>query len=122
MEDVYKRQTLNDERELRYNDVRGFGTFHLLPVKELHSLTGLAGLGPEPLDDKFTEQQMLELFEGRKRKLKQMLLDQKVLAGIGNIYADEILFVAGLDPHRRVDSLTKQEITSLYKLSLIHIF
>jgi formamidopyrimidine-DNA glycosylase len=71
-------------------------------------------LGPEPLADSFTVAILEERLNGRSRTLKPLLLDQTFIAGVGNIYADEALFYAGLHPERKADSLTADQITALH--------
>ena len=103
--------TLDNGQELRFRDTRKFGRVWL--VKNPDDVLGK--LGPEPLEDSFTIDTLKTQFQGRKRILKSLLLDQSVIAGIGNIYADEALFYAALHPTRRSDSLKDAEIVSLYK-------
>ena len=74
----------------------------------------LGPLGPEPLGDDFTAGELAARLAGRRRVLKPLLLDQTFIAGIGNIYADEALFDAGLLPTRRSDTLTAEEIAALH--------
>ncbi|HSY65794.1 MAG TPA: bifunctional DNA-formamidopyrimidine glycosylase/DNA-(apurinic or apyrimidinic site) lyase [Terriglobales bacterium] len=91
-------------RELRFVDPRRFG--------RLSVAQGFAAAGSEPLDvslDRF-----VELFRGRKTPIKSALLNQKLLSGVGNIYADESLFRAGIRPRRRASSLTRKELSRLY--------
>lgn len=106
---------LDDGHELRFQDQRQFGTIYLMPEKELNRISGLRQLGPEPLAVEFTAGQLGDMLAGRKRKVKEVLLDQTFLAGIGNIYADEILFVAGIHPERPADQLLEQEVQRLYE-------
>lgn len=101
---------LDDGRELRFRDVRKFGTVALVN----NSAEILGKLGPEPLDDAFTVDVLQQRFAGRKRAVKPLLLDQTVIAGIGNIYADEALFHAGIDPRRPVNTLDSAEIEALH--------
>lgn len=105
---------LGNGMELRFTDPRKFGRVWLIPTNDYHGIPGLAKLGEEPLDEALTLGIFREKFQGRKRILKAMLLDQTVLAGIGNIYADEILFAAGLRPDRTAASLTDDELERLY--------
>ena len=101
---------LDDGRELRFRDTRKFGRVYLV-----HDPVDVLGpLGPEPLTDDFTAEQLAARLSGRKRVLKPLLLDQTFIAGIGNIYADEALFDAGLMPTRRSDTLTAAEIVALH--------
>ena len=101
---------LDNERELRFRDTRKFGRVYL--VQDPADILG--HLGPEPLESTFTAAVLQDRLKNRKRVLKPLLLDQTFVAGIGNIYADEALFYAGLHPERRSDSLSPAEIGSLY--------
>ena len=101
---------LDDGRELRFRDPRKFGRVYL--VRDPAYVLGL--LGPEPLAADFTAEALAARLAGRKRVLKPLLLDQTFIAGIGNIYADEALFHAGIRPTRRSDTLTTEEMTALH--------
>ncbi|RME50979.1 MAG: bifunctional DNA-formamidopyrimidine glycosylase/DNA-(apurinic or apyrimidinic site) lyase [Caldilineae bacterium] len=101
---------LDNGHELRFEDARKFGRVHL--VTDPDEVTG--HLGPEPLADDFTPQRFAALLEGRRGQLKPLLLNQAFIAGIGNIYADESCFRAGLHPRRRADTLSPAEQTRLY--------
>ena len=101
--------SLSNAATLCYADNRTLGTLHLLPDEQLNTIGGLAALGPEPFDKTLTAQGLFEKAQGRKIAIKSMLLDQRVVAGIGNIYADESLFVAGIHPLRTAGSLTCDE-------------
>lgn len=105
---------LDDGRELRYQDLRQFGTFYLLRPGEEGLAKGLAGLGPEPLGRELDEEGFYRRLAGRRGSLKGLLLDQAFLAGLGNIYADEVLFAAGLDPRRAPASLSRAEAGRLF--------
>ena len=111
--DPHTRATfdLDDGRQLRFQDTRKFGRVYL--VDELEEIT--APLGPEPLADDFSPDDFVRLLAGRAGRLKSLLLNQEFLAGLGNIYADEVLFAAHLHPLRRADSLTGAEQTRLYE-------
>ncbi|HHU32096.1 MAG: bifunctional DNA-formamidopyrimidine glycosylase/DNA-(apurinic or apyrimidinic site) lyase [Zhaonellaceae bacterium] len=106
---------LDNGYQLRYVDIRQFGTMYLLRPEEFKLIKGLRDLGPEPLSNGLSFDRFCRLLEGRRGALKQLLLDQTFLAGIGNIYADEILFDAGLHPKRLVSSLSLQEKKALLK-------
>jgi formamidopyrimidine-DNA glycosylase len=103
---------LDDGRRLLYTDPRKFGRLALLSPAA-HE-TSLAALGPEPLDEEFTPQALAERLRGRDRALKALLLDQSVIAGLGNIYADEALYRARLHPLRAGSSLSEDEVAALY--------
>jgi formamidopyrimidine-DNA glycosylase len=100
----------NDQSSLVIN-FWWFGYVHFVPVDELptHSMT--ASLGPNPLN--LTARNLAAIFNGSKQRLKTMLLDQTKMAGIGNAYIHDILFLAQLHPLRRVDSLSAEEIERL---------
>jgi formamidopyrimidine-DNA glycosylase len=106
---------LDDGRELRYVDMRKFGKIYLIPCASVSNLKGLSSLGVDPLSKEFSLKKFASLLEGRTGKIKTILLDQKLIAGIGNIYADEILFDAGLHPERTGGSLTEEERGRLYQ-------
>ncbi|MBA4537093.1 DNA-formamidopyrimidine glycosylase [Bacillus aquiflavi] len=105
----------HDQTELRYKDVRKFGTMHLFKKgSEFHQLP-LSQLGPEPFSDDFTAEWLEEKLSKTKRKIKPVLLDQKVIVGLGNIYVDEALFRANIYPEKIANTLTKEEIAKLYR-------
>ena len=85
---------------LRFNDARRFGMMDLVPLAELKEHRLLRDLGPEPLGNAFNGPVLSAALKGRRTSIKAALLDQKVVAGIGNIYASEALFFAGLSPRR----------------------
>ena len=90
---------LDDGRCLRFNDPRRFGSLHWTRADPArHPL--LASLGPEPLDPEFDAEYLVRKVSGRRVALKQLLMDQRVVVGVGNIYASESLFHAGIDPRR----------------------
>jgi formamidopyrimidine-DNA glycosylase len=88
-----------------YNDPRRFGVMDLVPRADLARYPALAALGPEPLDAAFDAAQLARACAGRKTPLKSALLDQRVVAGLGNIYAAEALHRARLSPRRRASTL-----------------
>ncbi len=102
---------LDDGRQLLFRDARKFGRIYL--VDRLEEVT--APLGPEPLAADFSLEDFSRLLGRRSGRLKSMLLNQEFLAGVGNIYADEILFVARLNPLRRADTLTASDQARLYQ-------
>jgi formamidopyrimidine-DNA glycosylase len=102
--------TLGDGRRLIFNDTRKFGRLTLVPA----GADPLAGLGPEPLDDAFTEAVLRQQLAGKSRMIKPLLLDQKTVAGLGNIYVDEALWQARIHPERRADTLSAAERQRLH--------
>lgn len=99
--------------ELRFRDVRKFGFLNCLSLPEIEKRLNLE-LGPEPLALDFSAFWKLLLKHGKK-KIKGWLLDQKIIAGIGNIYSDEILFRSGIRPERQVESLSEDEARQLWR-------
>jgi formamidopyrimidine-DNA glycosylase len=106
---------LDNDTELRFADMRQFGCLYLVRREEVEKISGLATLGPEPLAEDLTLNLFRERVGNRKVKIKQLLLNQEFVAGIGNIYADEILFAAGVNPNRIAGSLTPEEITRIFQ-------
>jgi formamidopyrimidine-DNA glycosylase len=98
--------------ELRFRDVRKFGFLLCLEGDPMAACAELACLGPEPLEVGFAE--FAALFVRRKGRIKSLLLDQTVIAGIGNIYADEMLFDARIHPETPASSLAKKTVERLY--------
>ena len=99
-------------RLLLYNDVRKFGTLQAFTPEELLAWPFFASLGPEPLE--ISRGAFMKLFQGRRTRIKAMLLDQKVIAGIGNIYADESLFRAGIRPDAPAGGLSGRRLGILH--------
>jgi formamidopyrimidine-DNA glycosylase len=110
---VYFRLHLDNGHELRFRDQRKFGKLFLFP--EESPPAPLIRLGPEPLSREFSINILQKRLAGRKLAVKKALLNQDIIAGLGNIYTDEALFLAGIHPARPVDSLTEKEFESLYK-------
>jgi formamidopyrimidine-DNA glycosylase len=101
---------LNDGNCLRYNDPRRFGSFHLLTSDD-HPL--LRHLGPEPLSNDFDGAWLYRAARGRKAAVKQFLMDGRIVVGVGNIYANEALFMAGIRPTRRAGNISLQRYQRL---------
>lgn len=100
---------LTGSMELRFSDTRRFGRFWLLRKNETDKYSGIEKLGIEPLCAELTAEYLIGCFGKRKKTVKECLLDQSVIAGIGNIYSDEILFTAGIDPARPAMTLNREE-------------
>ncbi|MBW7932869.1 MAG: bifunctional DNA-formamidopyrimidine glycosylase/DNA-(apurinic or apyrimidinic site) lyase [Gemmatimonadaceae bacterium] len=105
--------SLGDGRALRYDDVRRLGTVAALNDAAL--LAWSARLGPEPLDPEFTAERFSVCIRGSNRAIKAVLMDQGRLAGVGNIYANEALWRAGIRPSRRATSLRGAERLALHR-------
>jgi formamidopyrimidine-DNA glycosylase len=110
---TYLRLTLDDGHELRFCDQRKFGKVLLFPENSLPP--GIGKLGPEPLHKDFSPKILAGRLGNRALAIKKALLNQDIIAGLGNIYTDEALFLAGIHPARPSNSLTLNELQALYK-------
>lgn len=99
-----------DDTALHYRDVRKFGTMHLFAKGTEEHVLPLSKLGPEPFSPLFTNEYLQEKLLKTNRLIKAVLLDQMVVAGLGNIYVDEVLYRAKIHPGRRANTLTDDEI------------
>ncbi len=106
------RAELSGGRELVYRDVRRLGTLLLLDEKEWARYT--AAIGPEPLEDDFTVARFADSLGGSRQAIKKVIMDQRHLAGVGNIYANEALFAAGIDPSKPARLLTPEDQIRLH--------
>ncbi|MCW2276724.1 bifunctional DNA-formamidopyrimidine glycosylase/DNA-(apurinic or apyrimidinic site) lyase [Heliophilum fasciatum] len=106
---------LSGGQELRYTDPRRFGRLRLVSADGLALCPGLSTLGPEPLDPAYRPEHLAEALARRTTRIKALLLDQHVIAGLGNIYADEALAMAAIHPDRPASSLTTDEVACLYQ-------
>ena len=98
---------------ITYNDPRRFGAMDLLETATAEDHPLLSALGPEPLGNGFGEGQLFDAIKGRNSPMKTVLLDQKVVAGLGNIYVCEALFRAKIDPRRKANNLSRKRADSL---------
>lgn len=105
--------TLDNQEQLRYQDTRKFGKMYLLKKEQVWSERPLCDLGREPWDEKLTPSYLKNSFKNKKIPIKTALLDQSIIAGIGNIYADEILFLSRINPFFRCCDLKDQELKRL---------
>lgn len=96
-----------------FNDARRFGSLDFADTDKLDQHPALAGLGPEPLGEAFTPAHLATAFEGRAAPVKALLLDQRIVAGLGNIYVCEALHVTGVHPERLGRDVTRAEIDRL---------
>lgn len=114
-EDIDKHEhvifTLDDMSQLRYHDVRKFGTLHVHPIKEYLNLYPLNGLGPEPIDKNRLD--FHQEIHHSNRPIKGVMLDQHIISGLGNIYVDETLFLAKIHPSKPASKITKKQASDL---------
>ncbi len=112
----------NKNNELRYIDLRSFGQMWWVQegLSPNDVIKGLGSLGPEPFSENFDINYLNKIISKRKKSIKSILLDQKIIAGIGNIYADESLYAAGISPFREANTIEKNELIRL-KESIIDV-
>lgn len=111
--------TFSDGSKLFYNDVRKFGWIKVVRTLDVPKLKIMTEFGPEPLTPAFTEEKFKEIILRKKTPIKLVLMDQVQIAGVGNIYANEALFLAGIHPQRKANSLSEKELEKLYKSLLL---
>lgn len=102
---------LDNGHLLRLTDPRRFGAFLWQPAGELHPL--LASLGPEPLSDEFDSDYLVSRCKGRRTAIKAVIMNSQVVVGVGNIYANEALFLAGIDPRRAAGRISRARLACL---------
>ncbi len=106
--------TFDDNSTLRYHDTRKFGRMILINKEDLLK-TKIGELGYEPLDKNLTSDYLLDKFKNKKLPIKTVLLDQSIISGLGNIYVNEVLFYAKINPLREAKSITKFEASLIVK-------
>ena len=113
---------LSNNQKLIYNDIRKFGFIKLVKRVNLDQNVHLKHLGPEPLSAKFNIGYFKNYIKGKERTIKDLLMDQKFISGLGNIYVNEILFFCGIKPAKKIKKLTNFEIQKIIKFSKKIIF
>lgn len=111
---------LDNGMQLRLRDVTGYARIQLLQREEVRSTLKLDALGPEPIDPAFSFEVFASRLARRKGMVKPLLLNQQVIAGLGNIYVDEALYRARIHPARKVDTLDDEERHRLYE-AVVHV-
>ena len=104
---------LDNDVELRYNDTRKFGRMHLIKKEDAFNKPPLNELGKEPWDSDLTIPYLKDKYNNKKLPIKTVLLDQSIIVGIGNIYADEILFLSKINPLKKACDLTNKEMEKI---------
>jgi len=114
--DPYRRAVvrLDNGSDVAYRDVRRFGTWLLLEPGELEPYLEVR-VGPEPLDEAFTTRFLRGRLRDRKAPIKAALLDQRTVAGLGNIYVDEALWLARLHPHQPAGTATTEQVRAVHR-------
>ena len=108
---------LSNDQKLIYNDIRKFGFIKFIQRDNLNQNVHLKHLGPEPLSAKFNIEYFKNYIMGKERTIKDLLMDQKFISGLGNIYVNEILFFSGVKPDKKVKKLSVIEIKKIIKLT-----
>ena len=106
---------LQNNQKLIYNDVRKFGFIKLYKSKEYKDISHLKNLGPEPLSKYWNLKYFQKYILNRNRNIKSILMDQKFISGLGNIYVNEILFLSRIMPYRKIKTLKNYEIIKIVK-------
>ena len=106
---------MQDGSQLQYRDVRKFGRMALVPKNQSSKYKGIQQLGPEPLSHDFDKIAFQEALKKKTMAIKPLLLNQKIVVGLGNIYVDESLWLASIHPERLASSLTERETRLLYE-------
>ena len=109
--------SLSKNQKLIYNDIRKFGFIKFIKRTNLYQNAHLKNLGPEPLSAKFNSEYFKNFIIGRNRNIKDLLMDQKFISGLGNIYVNEILFFSGVRPTKKIEKLKNFEIKKIIKFS-----
>ncbi len=103
-----------DDNRLVFDDQRHFGLMKIVQTSELHEAKELKKLAPEPFSDEFSVDYLRSALRGSKRSLKEFLIDQTKVCGLGNIYACEAMFTAGIDPRKQAFKLSKKSVLILH--------
>lgn len=98
-----------DNQDLRYHDTRKFGKMLLVLKEKLYEFEGIKKQGIEPIDKNMTKEYLYDKFKKKRLPMKTLLLDQTIISGLGNIYANEVLFDAGISPFKKGTDLTIEE-------------
>ncbi len=105
--------TFDDDSELRYHDTRKFGRMNLVLKNDIDTVEGVRKQGIEPIDDKLTKEYLFDNFKKRKLPMKTLLLDQTIISGLGNIYADEVLFGSNINPLKLGSEITLNDCQNI---------
>ena len=108
---------LSNNQKLIYNDIRKFGFIKFIKASNLDQNVHLKHLGPEPLSVKFNMKYFKNYIKGKERTIKDLLMDQKFISGLGNIYVNEILFFSGVRPTKKIKKIKDFEIQKIVKYS-----
>ena len=105
--------TFTDDTDLRYHDTRKFGRMNLIKKEDLEVAEEIAKQGLEPGDKNLTVKYLVDKFKKKRLPIKTVLLDQTIISGLGNIYANEVLFAAGIDPLKKACDVSLEEASRI---------
>ncbi|HAK72818.1 MAG TPA: hypothetical protein DCP36_03150, partial [Sporomusaceae bacterium] len=105
--------SLSTDKTLAFFKIN-LGYIHLFPTTDWRTTDDVSNIGPEPLSEDFTASHFLALLRTRKGMIKPLLMDQKLIAGIGNVYSNEVLFYSRILPTRKVKEMTDEELSHIY--------
>lgn len=106
---------LTDGSQLHYNDVRKFGRFELFESDKVKEFANKKKLGPEPTESDFDLEAFKDVLSNSKKMIKQALLSQEFVVGLGNIYCDEVLYISNIHPETACNKLSEAEVTKLHE-------
>lgn len=109
--------TFQDDTDLRYHDTRKFGRMNLIKKEELGTNKAIQKQGYEPGEEELTAEYLLEKFKNKNIAIKTLLLDQTIISGLGNIYANEVLFASKINPFKKGSNITKKEAQRIVESS-----
>ncbi len=109
--------TFNDGSDLRYHDTRKFGRMNLVKKEDYLNVEAIKKQGYEPFSEKLTPEYLLNKFKNKQLPIKTLLLDQTIISGLGNIYADEVLFASRINPLKKGSDITKEDCANIIESS-----
>ena len=104
---------LDKSKQLRYHDTRKFGKMHLIKKEDFNNYEVIQELGLEPWDERLNIKYLKDKYKNKRLPIKTVILDQSIITGIGNIYADEILFLSGINPLTKANKLKDKELENI---------
>ena len=104
---------LDNSEQLRYHDTRKFGKMHLIKKEDFNNYEVIQELGLEPWDERLNIKYLKDKYKNKRLPIKTVILDQSIITGIGNIYADEILFLSGINPLTKANKLKDKELENI---------
>lgn len=112
---IHTMFSLSGSKMMAFSDMRKFGKILAVKKEDFKNLEDIKNVGPDPLKPGFTVEQFISLIRSRQGFIKKILMDQSVVSGIGNIYGDEILFIAGVHPLARTEKLNDEKLKKIFK-------